>query len=172
MTIVHLILRLIHIFAGIFWVGVGFYTALVLGPATRRMGAEGAGLLRTIGEKTGTGNAIGLAGVLTTLPGIILYGIDSGLSPAWVTTGIGTGWTIGGLAGIAAFLHGALVTSRITARIAALGREMTASGGPPTAAQAAAMGQLRAEMQRANGISLALFVIAVLGMAVARYLPW
>ena len=89
-----------------------------------------------------------------------------------MATGIGTGWTIGGLAGIAAFLHGQLVTGRASSRIGQLGQEIAASGGPPSPAQLDEMGQLQAKIREAGLVSAILLAVSVLGMSIARYLPW
>ena len=88
-----------------------------------------------------------------------------------MTTGIGVGWTIGGLAGIAAFLHGGLVTGRTSNRIAQLGQEIGAAGGPPTPVQLAEMGRLQAKMREAGIVSAVLLAIAVLGMTAALICP-
>ena len=42
MLAIHIILRLIHIFAGVFWAGVAFFIALVFTPAVTQMGPERA----------------------------------------------------------------------------------------------------------------------------------
>ena len=172
MLAIHIILRLIHIFAGVFWAGVAFFIALVFTPATAKMGPEGGRFMQQFAQKTQISKHMSLAALLTTVPGIILYVIDSGFRPAWMTTGIGVGWTIGGLAGIAAFLHGGLVTGRTSNRIAQLGQEIAAAGGPPAPAQLAEMGRLQAKMREAGIVSAVLLAVAVLGMTVARYLPW
>ena len=172
MAAIHIILRLIHIFAGVFWAGVAFFTAGLLTPAVAKMGPEGGRFMQQFVQRTQISKWMSLVALLTTLPGVILYVIDSGFSPAWMATGIGAGWTIGGLAGIAAFLHGGLVTGRVSSRIEQLGQEIAAAGGPPSPAQMAEMGRLQARIRQAGVISAFLLAVAVLGMAVARYLPW
>ena len=172
MLAIHIILRLIHIFAGVFWAGVAFFIALVFTPAIAKMGPEGGRFMQQFAQQTQISKYMSLAALLTTIPGILLYIIDSGFRPAWMTTGIGVGWTIGGLAGIAAFLHGGLVTGRTSNRIAQLGQEIAAAGGPPSPVQLAEMGQLQAKMREAGIVSAVLLAVAVLGMTVARYLPW
>jgi hypothetical protein len=172
MLAIHTILRVIHIFAGVFWAGVAFFTAALLAPAVAKMGPEGGRFMQQFVQKTQISKYMSLAALLTTLPGVILYVIDSGFRPAWMTTGIGMGWTIGGLAGIAAFLHGGLVTGRTSNRIEQLGMEIAAAGGPPSPAQMAEMGQLQRKMRDAGIVSAILLAVAVLGMSVARYLPW
>ena len=172
MLAIHIILRLIHIFAGVFWAGVAFFTAGLLMPAVAKMGPEGGRFIQQFAQRTQISKYMSLAALLTVIPGILLYIIDSGFRPAWITTGLGIGWTIGGLAGIAAFLHGGLVTGRTSNRIAQLGQEIAAAGGPPSPAQMAEMGQLQAKMREAGIVSAILLAVAVLGMTVARYLPW
>jgi uncharacterized membrane protein len=172
MLIIHVVLRLIHIFAGIFWAGVSFFTAGLLIPAVAKMGPEGGRFTQTFVQRTQLSKYMSLTAILTTAAGILLYVIDSGFQPAWITSGSGVGWTIGGLAGIAAFLHGLFVTGRASSRIAGLGQEIAAAGGPPSPAQMAEMERLQGKIRRAGVVSAALLAVAVLGMAVARYLPW
>ena len=172
MIAIHIILRLIHIFAGVIWAGVAFFVAGLLTPGVAKMGPEGEPFTQQFVQRTQISRYMSLAALLTTVPGIILYVLDSGLSPAWMATGIGTGWTIGGLAGIAAFLHGQLVTGRASSRIGQLGQEIAASGGPPSPAQLDEMGQLQAKIREAGLVSAILLAVSVLGMSIARYLPW
>ena len=82
MLATHIILRLIHIFAGVFWAGVAFFIALVFTPAVVRMGPEGGRFMQQFAQRTQISKTMSLATLLTTLPGILLYIIDSGFRPA------------------------------------------------------------------------------------------
>ncbi len=52
----------------------------------------------------------------------------------------------------------------------AIGREVAASGGPPTPEQAVELAAIQAAQKRMSTVSMSLIAIAVLAMAVARYL--
>lgn len=52
MDAIHVILRLVHIFAGVFWAGVAFFIALVFTPAIARMGPEGDRFMQQFTQKT------------------------------------------------------------------------------------------------------------------------
>lgn len=172
MFTLHIILRIIHIFAGAFWVGVSFLTVGLLTPAVARMGPEGGRFMQTFVQKTQLSKYMGWAALLTTGAGILLYIIDSSFRPAWIASGMGIGWTIGGLAGIVAFLYGMMVTGRVSGRMEALGQQIAAAGGPPSSEQAAEMQALSAKLRQSGQVSLALVAITLLAMVVARNLPF
>ena len=54
-------------------------------------------------------------------------------------------------------------------RLSALGKEVAASGGPPTAEQAAEMHEVQERMRKLPRLDLGLIAIAVFCMATARY---
>jgi uncharacterized membrane protein len=47
-----IILRIIHIFSGVFWVGVSFFNIGFLQPTIRATGAEGQAVMRRLSQKT------------------------------------------------------------------------------------------------------------------------
>lgn len=167
-----IVLRIVHIFAGIFWAGVALLNAFILQPGVERMGPEGGPFMQTFMRATNLSRYVSTAALLTTAAGVILWIIRVAPGPAWLTTGIGLGFTLGGLAGVIAWAHGSLVTGRTAARIGALGAEIRAAGGPPTPAQLAEMQALGAKMRESARVSAVLLLITVLGMSAARYLPF
>jgi hypothetical protein len=61
------------------------------------------------------------------------------------------------------------IVARTVNKVVALGDAMTARGGPPTAEQSAEMARLQATIGKGSQMTAALVGIAVLCMAVARY---
>jgi uncharacterized membrane protein len=170
MDTVMIFLRLVHILGGIFWAGGAIITAGFILPTVRAIGPEGSRFMQRFAGPSRFAFFMSLAAPLTTLAGLVLYWKDSGFRIEWIVTRAGLGYTVGGLAGIAALVLGLAVMSPTTTRVEALGKEMQAGGRPPTPAQLAQMQALQ-EGLRASGIwGAILLIIAVVAMSVARYL--
>ncbi len=106
-------LRLIHILAGIFWVGSAVFTAVILVPAARAAGAEGGHFMERLMQQRRTRAALGAAMLLTVLSGFALYGrLSGGFERAWVTSPHGLVLGLGGLAAILAAVVGAIRRGR------------------------------------------------------------
>jgi uncharacterized membrane protein len=170
MDVYMVILRTIHILAGIFWVGTAFFFVLFFEPTLKAAGPAGGTVM---GRLTLTRFPVVMAfsGILTVAAGFLMYLTDShGLQVNWISTPPGVAITIGSLAGILAFLLGLTVQMPASARMAALQKEIQAAGGPPALAQMEEMRVLQDRISNASRWGAVLMVIAVLGMAVAREL--
>lgn len=168
MATLRIILRLIHIFSGTIWVGAAFFTALFLEPTVRAAGAEGGRFMERLVTKTPFGKYMRIASLSTVLSGIVLYWLDSGLQMSWIASREGMIFTVGALAGLAAYVTGQFVIAPTAVRIGALGNEMAMAGGPPTTIQLDQMSTLQARAMRSGIFELILMVISVAGMAGAR----
>ena len=93
-----------------------------------------------------------------------------GLNSDWLTSAQGVSLTIGALCAIAAFSLGLSVVRPTIMATLAIGREVAASGGPPTPEQGAQLQALQKRGKAVGQIVLPLLVVAVAGMAAARYL--
>lgn len=166
MYIYILILRVIHILGGVFWAGWAFILAGFLEPAVDAAGPAGGEFQKALVQKTRIMPVMIAAPLLTILTGILLYWETSGgFSLAWIASGNGLALTIGGLAAIVAFVAGMVINRPTAERIGALGREMQASGGPPTPEQQAEMQVLQERLSRAGAVGAVLMLVAVIGMA-------
>jgi hypothetical protein len=166
MQFIVIILRLVHIVAGAFWVGSALMLALYILPAVRTAGREGGRIL-PMGRVS---QALSIASLLTTVAGLLLYGWLSRLKWGWIISPLGLGLTIGSLAGLAAFLLGFLSTGPTAKKIGALAGQIEAAGAPPGPEQAAEMGRLQAKLTRSSRWSTILATAALVFMSVARYL--
>jgi uncharacterized membrane protein len=165
-----LILRFFHVVGGVFWAGATFFVVAFALPAVRLAGPGGQDFMRALTQRTRYSLAMGVAGGLTVITGILLYLHDSAtFRSGWMMSGMGVTLSIGGLAGIAALVVGGAVISTASARAGALGEEIAAGGGPPTPEQAAQMGALQARIVRGTQWNAALIAVAVIAMGVARY---
>ena len=171
MSLILTTLRLTHIFAGVFWAGTAIALAAFIMPAVRAAGSAGGTFMQKLMQHTRLSFFLNLSSLLTSLTGIALYWIVSGgLSPSWVTTGHGLGITLGSVAGLVEFFSGLLIIAPTVKRMEALGVAMQAAGGPPTSVQLAEMGTLQGRLGTSQVRGAILLALAVIGMAIARYL--
>ena len=170
MNIVTVLLRLIHIVAGVFWVGGSVIMIGFVEPTVAAIGPDGAKFMQRFAGPSRFPLFMNLAAPLTTLAGLVLYWMDSGFRIEWIVTRSGLGFTAGGVAGVAALILGAVVMGPTSAQMAALGQEMQVAGGPPTPVQVSRMRMLQDKLHQGGLWGAILLVVAVAAMSVARYL--
>lgn len=164
-------LRLIHIFAGIAWVGFGLFTVFLLTPAVRQLGPDGQKFMRGFLKQSHFNLIMPVMSLLTTVAGLLLfYEVSDGFNSDWMGSDGGIVLSIGVTAGLLAFGHGGATTSPITARLVKLGDEIDVLDGPPSDEQRAQLGDLQRKMGLHGRISVGLMIISVIGMASARYM--
>jgi uncharacterized membrane protein len=166
-----IILRVIHIAAGTFWVGAAFVLFLFIQPSVKELGPDGQRFMGHLAVKKKLPMLITLAGILTVLAGILLYWRASdGFDADWISSGPGVAFTVGGLAAIATLALGLSITKPTVDRIGALGQEIGSSGGQPTPSQASEMQRLQARLGLMGRWTMVLLTLAVVAMAAARFL--
>lgn len=112
-------------------------------------------------------NRMSAAAGLTILAGAILFWIDSqGFTSAWMTSGAGRGFGIGAGFALIGFVFGMLI-GRTTKAMAQLGAQFQ---GKPTAEQSVQMQAIRRQQATYSNVSVTALIIAVIFMAIARYL--
>lgn len=157
------ILRLIHIFSAIFWMGSTLMMTFFLEPTVDSLGSEGGRFM----TKLASGRfspVMAVAGFLTILAGLVMYAsVSGGFNPA-VMFSSRLPLTLGALAGIASLVVSALVQRRNAVKLKALGQEIAAQGGPPTPEQAASIEVLQNTLRRGGRITAILMILAVIGM--------
>ena len=158
-------LRIIHILAGVFWVGgtliMTFFIAPTIG-ATAEAGQKFVGYLM---NNLKFSQRMAAAAGLTILAGLILFGLDASNS-AWIRSGAGRGFSIGALFAIIGFVYGMLVGNTSKA-MAKLGSQFQ---GKPTSEQVSQMQTLMKQQAAYSKIAAATLIIAVVFMAISRYL--
>ena len=170
MDIYVIVLRLIHIFSGIFWVGTSFFLYFFLQPGVKAAGPAGGAVMGRISTSRFP-MVIGLAALFTVLAGFLLYWKDSGgLQLDFITSSAGIMLTLGALGGIVAFGVSFGVQMPVTLRMAAIQKAAQASGQPPTPAQMQELQVLGKRMEVATRWGVIFMIIAVIGMATAREL--
>jgi hypothetical protein len=166
-----LVLRIIHIVAGVFWVGSAMFAALLLAPALRGAGPASGQVMNQLVKVQKMPIAMMISSLLTIAAGIWLMMIDSaGSAGVWMKSSTGRTFGLGAVLAILAFVLGMTVNSPAAKRLGALGAAAAARGGPPTAEEAAQMQRLQGRMSVASQIVTLLLVLATGAMAIARYM--
>ncbi|MBI2535838.1 MAG: hypothetical protein HYW06_02455 [Gemmatimonadetes bacterium] len=166
-----IVLRLLHVALGVFWAGALFFLAWFLIPSVRDAGPDGAKVVQAL-QQRGFMNILPAAALLTILSGLILYWrVSGGFQPAWSRSPTGMSLGIGAVASIVGFGIGVGVMRPATLRANALSQTL----GQLTEASArdarmAEIQGLRLRAARAARWVASLLLIAVITMAVARYL--
>ncbi len=158
-----IVLRILHILAGVFWVGAAAYLALVLEPKLRELGGEvERDVLRAISKLNSLW--ITLSAVITIVAGFALISrtparnFDQLFSNGW-----GTAIGIGLIASLLAFFLSGWVGAS-TAKLRRKLAEVDDSGGSPADVQ-----RLRARIAVGSRVNAVLVIVAVGTMAAARF---
>ncbi len=165
-----LLLRLIHILAGIFWVGAMFLLAGFLLPAARATGREGGSFMQHLMQQRRLPMYLAIAMLLTVLSGFILYGrVVAATNGAWAGTPPGIAYGVGGLAAVLGAVLGMAISGSAGRRMATIGQSAPQAGGL-SAGQQAEISRLQNRMVLGSRLSAVLLFIAAGAMAIARYL--
>jgi uncharacterized membrane protein len=167
--LLQIVLRVIHIAAGIMWVGIAVFVLAFLQPAVSAVGPQGGAVMTHLDQKRKLPIFIAFSAVLTILSGIALYWRDSsGFDLEWITSAVGVGFTIGAVAAILAFAIGFVLVKPRVDRLAALGGAM--GGGSPAPDQLQEMRAIQQRLQTLGVLTVVLLTVAVVAMASARFL--
>jgi hypothetical protein len=165
-----LLLRLVHILAGIFWVGAIFLIAGFLMPTLRATGREGGRFMQYLMQQRKLPVYLTVASLLTVLSGFTLYGrLVSATHGAWAGTAPGMAYGLGGLSTIIGAVVGLLVSGSAARRMAAIGQRAAQAGGP-SASEQAEIERLQGRMVLGSRLVAAFLGVAAAAMAVGRYL--
>ena len=166
-----LMLRLVHIIAGVFWVGSVLFATVMLMPSIRAVGPSGAAIMNELVRRRMPLIMMGSA-ILTIGAGIWLMMILSGGAPGvWMQSSTGRAFGIGGGLAILALVLGMAVNAPTAGRMSAIGAAAAKRGGPPTADEVAELQRLQSRMANASIVVAILLLVATGVMAIARYLP-
>ena len=171
MTFELLVLRLVHILGGIFWVGSVLFTTVILVPALAASGAN-VGLVMSAVQNRRYLTFLPAVAVTTILSGLRLLWINSaGFSPGYFHSPQGLAFSLAGTAATIAFLSAMLIVRPSAARSAALGHAVGNAPDDQRPRLARELAALRRRHAMASAVTLTLLVMGAGGMAVARYLP-
>lgn len=170
MNYLMIVLRLLHIFSGVFWVGAALMLTFFISPTVTATKDAGQGFMRYFMGNTKFNLAMWTAAITTVVAGFILYWIDSdGFTSAWTHSGPGIGY--GAAAGFALLgLITGIFQNRNSNAMAHLGGQIQSQGKPPSPDQAAQIQKLRKSLAIGGTLNAIFLILATFGMAIARYL--
>lgn len=165
-----LVLRLLHIFTGVFWAGGVFYLAFFIFPAVNAMGAEGGKFMQQLARTKKMPTIMSIMGLVSVLSGLRLMQIMSAnFQAAWFQSNFGIAITIGSVASIAALIIGIGLNRPRANRMAKISAAVAASGAPPSPEQMQEIGKLKSQLEKGVNIMAWHLLVAVVLMATARY---
>jgi uncharacterized membrane protein len=165
------VVRIVHIFGGVFWVGTAWMTAGFLLPTAEAIGSDADKFMAFINVKRRYPTFIAIAAGFNLLAGILLYWHDSvGLQLSWITTPTGLAETFGALCAIVGFVLGFRVIKPTIEEFGKIGHEIHSGPQPPTADQLAKLNQVQKRLDSAERIVAIILGLALLAMATMRYL--
>ena len=170
MTAEIIVLRLVHVVGGIFWVGAILFNSLFLFPAMMEAG-PGAGAVMAGLQRRKMMSILPLVALLTILAGARLMSIASaGSGGQYFQSTTGRTLAIGAAAGIIAFFIGILVGRPSGMRAGQLAAAIAKAPESERATLAAELAAVNRRAKLASNSVVVLLVIAAGAMAVARYL--
>jgi uncharacterized membrane protein len=161
-----IVLRLVHIMGGVFWVGTSLLFDFFIIPGLRSADEVGKKSFSQLLIKTHLGEVHGISGILTALAGVGLYWIDSGgFTSDWTRSAAGLGFGIGAIFGVFAFITSILgaIPLRTLAETAAQIQESS------TTEQMAKIQMAQKRLGVIRPMDSMVLILAVIFMATARY---
>ena len=161
-----IVLRLLHVVGGAFWFGSAMMVGFMVTPTVAATGEVGQKFMAALVQKANLTKRIAAAAGITILAGAGLYWIDSGGgTSAWVKSGAGMVFGIGGFFGLIGFIFGMLIGKNVNALVKT-GSEIQ---GKPTPEQLGKIQTAQKQLKVVGPISSISLIIAVICMSVARY---
>jgi len=162
-------LRVIHIGGGVFWAGAVWVFARYVEPTAAAAGPEGGRFLQRFAA-SGYSPAVMSSGAATVLAGFALLWIDSGgFQPAFMGSPFGVTLSLGALSAVVAAVFGLGVAARNAIRLKRVGAAIQGQAAGPTPEQQATVAAIEGRLRFSGRITAVFLVLAVLCMAVARY---
>lgn len=169
MDVLMVILRLIHIISGVFWVGSTFMLFRFVQPSVQATGDAGREFMAHLGMKTNFSPMMGISGTLTALSGVTMYFIVFDSLSVGLSSDYGLSLAIGGLFGLVALALGFLIQFRSIARMKTISQRIASADGPPSPEQMAEMAEMAKRLETGTKLGAVLMTVALVGMSVAQY---
>jgi uncharacterized membrane protein len=167
-----LILRLIHIGAGVFWVGAVYMFFTLIQPTAAALGPDSQRFMYHLIHERHVSLVILLSAAITVVAGLLLLWLGSDGFQLDLLVGTSRlGFTIGGVAAILAFAVGGLYAYPRTRAVERILGSAIAEGRPPSDEDRATLGRIGQESRTAGIVVMVALGVAVITMATARYWP-
>jgi uncharacterized membrane protein len=172
MNFLLILLRFIHILAGVFWVGAALMLTFFISPTAGATQNAGQKFMRHFMGQTRFNLVMWSSALLAVTAGYTLYWIDSdGFTSAWMHSGPGIGFGTAAFFALLGLITG-IFQSRNSNSLAQLGGQIQSQGTPPTAEQAARLQNLGKALAIGGQLNAAFLILATIGMSIARYLQF
>jgi uncharacterized membrane protein len=166
------VLRLIHILGGAFWLGAAVTMFLFLQPTAQATAPEGQRFMLHLLRNRRFSEVVLVAASLTGVAGAILFWRDTnGLQSDSMLQPQGLGFTVGAVAGGIALLLFLLLGYPAGRRMIAIGSRLEAEHRPPSEDEQRILAGAQRALSRVGVTVLVLLTIAAAAMATARYWP-
>jgi len=164
-----IVLRFLHVVSGALWVGMFAFMTFFLMPAFAEAGPE-SGKVQGALMKRGVPVVMPLIALITLVSGMWLFQrLSGGAAGAFLKTPTGLAFGIGGLLALLAFLFGIILGRPVMIRMAKLGESLPSASPADRPGISAEMQRLRGRSATLNRVVMALLLVALTAMAVARY---
>lgn len=165
-----IVLRLVHIVGGMFWVGAGIFNTFFLLPALGRAGPAAGAVLAGL-QRRRLFTILPVVALLTILSGIRLMQITSAnFTAAYFHSSSGRTYAWSGVFAIVGFLIGIVIARPTAIRAGQVGAALAAAtNDADRASLSASLETWRRRSSITSLLSLVLVLLAAVGMAVARY---
>jgi len=168
---IQIALRIVHILAGVAWVGIVGFFIVFLVPTATALGGQAAPVMVHLNKKLHLNVVIPIVAILNISAGLILYWRASrGLELDWISSPSGLGFTVGSLLAITAFVIGFTVVRHAADRMGDIGEAVLAAGRPPTPEEGAEMGIHLGKLRVWGRVVFGLLVLTVIAMASSQLL--
>ena len=165
-----LVLRFVHIIASVCWAGGAFIFFLFIEPTAKALAPTGMQFVQYMVTKRRFSVFMVISSSLTVLSGaLLIWQSASGRWLDYINTGPGLGFTLGSLMGIVVYLVGMFGVNPRAVKLAKIGEEIQAAGGPPSPEQSAELQKLDREMSVLDFADVVLVALSLALMATARY---
>lgn len=164
-------LRLVHVVAGMFWVGTTLFLAFFLAPVLGSAGPAAGPVMGGL-QRRGMMTVLPISAILTLGSGVWLYQLVSGGSlAAYMRSPVGGTFATAGALGLFAFVLGMAVARPAAVTAVRVNQELASA--TDEAGRTRLQQRLRV-LQRRNALATrivaVLLIAAAAGMAVARYM--
>ena len=164
------ILRVLHISAGVYWVGAGLFMTLILYPTAIRLGADGRKYLMEMHKSRIFTLSMPVVSVVTTVVGFLLYAkVTNNFDAVFMKTTRNWVLSVGIVAGFLAFGHGLFAMGPMDGKFGKLAQQIESQADGATPEQDAELARMTEKLLLHAKISTGLAVIAVIFMAGHRY---
>lgn len=163
------VLRILHIVAGTFWVGSAIFTTFFLIPALTQTGGVIAGQVMSAIKNRHLFTWLPLAALVTILSGLRLWWIVGGGDLHYFQHRSGHAYAVSGAMAVVAFLLSLLVARPATVRVASLAHA-AASDETSRRLISDEVTKLQKRATLSSNVAVALLLLSAVGMAIARYL--